>query len=263
MLSNPNIGIVILLFVLAFFLFPAYEHFKDAQGREVDVDPNAPPKPEWLKSRDPRTGEIESFVSSNTSNPVPSNVKLIPPVSVPPTNLSSTLGATPGGTTDTLTAKTSVPSNNTQMPFDKPKNMNMNGVTPSETADTLSSSVPSPASRPSNNLTFMSASATPTHLTRPPVVSDVSAFDSSGMGSDYIKKSSLVPCIRTTNMGSASRTSVIPGDQDMNFAPSTNSIEALSRAKNQFNIMKPTGASFTNDDGGVQGFLNSFNAFAR
>lgn len=248
MLSNPNIGIVILLFVLAFFLFPAYEHFKDAQGREVDVDPNAPPKPDWLKSRDPSTGEIENFVSSNTSNPVPSNVKLIPPVSVPPTNLSSTLGVTPGGANATPSAS----SNNTKM----------NGVTPGGTADTLSSSAPSPASRPSNNLTFMST-ARPTHLTRPPVVSNVSAFDADGMGSDYIKKSSLVPCTRTTDIKSAPRTSVVPGDQDMNFLPPTNSIEALSRAKNQFNIMKPTGASFTNNDGGVQGFLNSFNAFAR
>jgi hypothetical protein len=54
-------GAAILLVVFAFVLMPSHERFKDAQGREVDVDPNAPPKPEWLKSTNPRTGKIEGF----------------------------------------------------------------------------------------------------------------------------------------------------------------------------------------------------------
>jgi len=39
----------ILLVLFAFFLMPANEYFKDAQGRETDVSPDAPPTPEWLK----------------------------------------------------------------------------------------------------------------------------------------------------------------------------------------------------------------------
>lgn len=53
----------VLLVLFAFVLMPANEYFKDAQGREVDVDPNAPPKPEWLKPINERTGKRESFWS--------------------------------------------------------------------------------------------------------------------------------------------------------------------------------------------------------
>jgi hypothetical protein len=62
---------------------------------------------------------------------------------------------------------------------------------------------------------------------------------------------------------------VVPGDMDVagqmttGGTPPTNSVEALSRAENQFNVMKPFTASFTNDVGSVQGFLNSFSAFTR
>jgi hypothetical protein len=39
----------ILLVLFAFCVMPAHEYFKDAQGRETDVSPNAPPTPDWLK----------------------------------------------------------------------------------------------------------------------------------------------------------------------------------------------------------------------
>ena len=222
-----TIGTVLLLLVLAFFILPAYEHFKDAI-------PNAPPKPEWLKSENKEgflsdqsySGDyLPSWFSRvepfETGDEKPrSNVTVIPPVSVPPVNTSSTLGTTPGGT-----------------------------------ADMLSSSRPMPS----------------THLTVPaPSFSLGSA--AGGMGSEYIKKSSLVPCVQTSspsraqnqfnsarapqNQFNSAPSSVVPGDQD-------SSINALSRAQNQFNIMKPMGDAFPREQNDVSGFLNSFSAFTR
>lgn len=52
-----------LLVFFAFVVMPANEYFKDSQGREVDVDPNAPPKPDWLKPISERTGKKETFWS--------------------------------------------------------------------------------------------------------------------------------------------------------------------------------------------------------
>ena len=66
-------GTVILIIFFAFVLMPAHEYFKDAQGREVDVDPNAPPMPEALKPINERTGKREGF-----DNPPPSGVSAIP-----------------------------------------------------------------------------------------------------------------------------------------------------------------------------------------
>lgn len=63
-------GSIILVAVLAFILMPTYERFKDAQGKEVDVDPNAPPMPEWLKPSDPR--------KENFDNPNPISVTTKP-----------------------------------------------------------------------------------------------------------------------------------------------------------------------------------------
>lgn len=50
-------GSIILLVLFAFAVMPAHEYFKDAQGRETDVSPNAPPLPDWLKPVDERTGK--------------------------------------------------------------------------------------------------------------------------------------------------------------------------------------------------------------
>ena len=219
MLSNPVMGIIVLLLVLAFILFPAYERFTDAKGREVDVDPNAPPMPDWLKgmpTREPPAPPTR----------IPSNVEVVPPVSVPPVDMSSTLGTTPGST-----------------------------------ADMLSYNRPAPPAPPVASVLPTSS----TNMTLPPPVYE-SMDGTNGMGSDYVKKSSLVPCTCTKHtMGcaahsGASRSSVVPGDKD---AGPTNSIEALSRAQNQFNVMKPFTDSFPNEAGGVQGFLNSFSAFTR
>jgi hypothetical protein len=69
-------GAAVLLVVFAFILMPAHERFKDAQGREVDVDPNAPPKPEWLKPINERTGKREGFWSSLTSFFSPTREKM-------------------------------------------------------------------------------------------------------------------------------------------------------------------------------------------
>jgi hypothetical protein len=52
-------GSIILLVLFAFAVMPAHEYFKDAQGRETDVSPNAPPTPEWLKPINARTGKVK------------------------------------------------------------------------------------------------------------------------------------------------------------------------------------------------------------
>ena len=69
-------GAAILLVFFAFVLMPAHERFKDAQGRETDVSPDAPPKPEGLKPINERTGQREGFWSSITSFFSPSREKM-------------------------------------------------------------------------------------------------------------------------------------------------------------------------------------------
>jgi hypothetical protein len=69
-------GAAILLVFFAFVLMPVHERFKDAQGRETDVSPDAPPKPEALKPINARTGKIEGFWGSITSFFTPSREKM-------------------------------------------------------------------------------------------------------------------------------------------------------------------------------------------
>lgn len=98
-------GAAILLVFFAFILMPAHERFKDAQGREVDVDPNAPPKPEALKPINERTGKREGFwdffmpTREKLDNPPPLSGVTAQQSSTPPQfNTDSTLGATTGTT---------------------------------------------------------------------------------------------------------------------------------------------------------------------
>jgi len=117
---------VALLLLFAFVLMPTHERFIDKSGREVDVDPNAPPKPEWLKPIDERTGKREDFwgsffsptreklTTSSPQTPAPtyspqpppplSGVQLAPRPSTAQPTISSTLGSAPpsmsGLTTD-------------------------------------------------------------------------------------------------------------------------------------------------------------------
>jgi hypothetical protein len=97
-------GAAILLVFFAFVLMPAHERFKDAQGRDVDVDPNAPPKPEWLKSTNPRTGKIEGFweffsPSREKMTDAPLSGVTAQQSSTPPQfTTDSTLGSTTGTT---------------------------------------------------------------------------------------------------------------------------------------------------------------------
>ncbi len=69
-------GAAVLLLFFAFVLMPAHERFKDAGGRETDVSPNAPPKPEGLKAINARTGQREGFWGSITSFFTPSREKM-------------------------------------------------------------------------------------------------------------------------------------------------------------------------------------------
>jgi len=99
-------GAALLLLFFAFVLMPAHERFKDAQGREVDVDPNAPPKPEALKPINERTGKREegfwNFFSWNREgldNPPPLSGITAQQSGTPPQfTTDSTLGSTTGTT---------------------------------------------------------------------------------------------------------------------------------------------------------------------
>lgn len=105
-------GVVILVVVLAFILIPTYERFKDAQGKEVDVDPNAPPMPEWLKPMDPRSGLKEGYENPITvsthgqgqlpppemtvSSTTPSGSGTMPSQSMPNNSMLGTVGSNLG-----------------------------------------------------------------------------------------------------------------------------------------------------------------------
>ena len=97
-------GAAILLVFFAFVLMPAHERFIDVRGREVDVDPNAPPKPEWLKPINERTGKRESFWSifgwgrEGLENPPLSGITAQQSTTPPQFNTDSTLGSTTGTT---------------------------------------------------------------------------------------------------------------------------------------------------------------------
>jgi len=69
-------GAAVLILFFAFVLMPAHERFKDAGGRETDVSPDAPPKPEGLKAINARTGQREGFWGSITSFFTPSREKM-------------------------------------------------------------------------------------------------------------------------------------------------------------------------------------------
>jgi hypothetical protein len=106
---------VALLLLFAFVLMPTHERFIDKSGREVDVDPNAPPKPEWLKPISERTGKREDFwgsffsssrekmtggTSQQSGTPPPpppqlSGVQVLPHPSTAQPTISSTLGSAP------------------------------------------------------------------------------------------------------------------------------------------------------------------------
>jgi hypothetical protein len=97
-------GAAILLVLFAFVLMPAHERFKDAQGRETDVSPDAPPKPEALKPINARTGKREGFWNlfgwgrEGLANPPLSGVTAQQSSTPPQFNTDSTLGATTGTT---------------------------------------------------------------------------------------------------------------------------------------------------------------------
>jgi len=293
---------VVVLFILAFFLLPAYEHFKDAKGRETDVSPDAPPKPAGLKQFNARANKYETFVVNpatgvlfnvNTSdkaskeytatqtfpsdlestlpswlsftepfdNPPPSHVQVIPPVSVPRLDATSTLNPTP-------------PDDDFVKPTGAPTYSAVKDLTPEETSSlkmsrfTFDPTKPVFGPPPGQGVVRMTITD-PNKLggqtTKPNQVPNINTPQPQvEMGNDYVKKSSLVPCICTTHSmgcplhGNGKRSSVVPGDQDQ--VPQDYA-SAFTKAENQFNIMKPFNMAFQKED--VQPFLNSFNAFTR
>lgn len=268
-----SVASVVVLFILAFFLLPAYEHFKDAKGRETDVSPDAPPKPKELRQFNARTNKYETFVVNpatgvlfnvNTSdkaskeytatqtfpsdlestlpswlsftepfdNPPPSHVQVIPPVSVPKLDATSTLNPIP-------------PDGHFVKPTGEPTYAGVKDLSPEDSA----------------RLNIEPAQMLEKLKHGPALKSPQPQVE---MGNDYVKKSSLVPCICTTHSmgcplhGNGKISSVVPGDQDQ--VPQDYA-SAFTKAENQFNIMKPFNMAFQKED--VQPFLNSFNAFTR
>lgn len=221
---------VALLLLFAFVLMPTHERFIDKSGREVDVDPNAPPKPEWLKPISERTGKREDFWGSFFSPtrekmeavppPPRSGVELAPHPSTAQPTISSTLGSAPpsvsGLTTDAnaphspntpwINANISLPPAPGTSPLSQVVNQGLSFL------QTVAKNETDPATK--NLLTNVSTAVQ--NATAPPSVSTpapVNAPSTLGTTSPYpdlfgpgptVKRGSLVACTCASQSGECS-----------------------------------------------------------
>lgn len=171
---------IILVIALAFIMMPTYERFINAQGQEVDVSPNAPPTPDWLKP-----------LATQGGGPAP------PPPPAPPAP----------------TASTPLPPTNARPPVTvRVPNSSTESTTPSGVRTMRSQNIP-PNSDP-----MMQSMGTNTGLDRTVLNYTIPApsFDASGptglsQGEDkYVLKSSLLPC----SCGGGGAGSRVPGGND-------------------------------------------------
>lgn len=224
-LLYSTVGLVV---ALAFILLPTYERFKDAEGHDVDVDPNAPPVPAGLIPIDERTGlkatdisfnpyEYQDFLSGKegfeTLSGVPAPKPILPGVPTP----------TPTSTPTPTTVDSNVPS----------------GV----------KVLPSQSMPPTNKQTVSLDKKVLNRTIPPPKVYEPGPQGIQGEDK-YVLKSSLVPCV-SGNCGSR-----VPGGNDGNFTP--------GGSGDMFDdqIKKPFSEAFSSENEPV-GFLNSFNAFMK
>lgn len=239
MIRDPVLlwGTVALLVLLAFILLPSYERFKDASGKEVDVDPNAPPVPDWLLPIDERTGQKGTSIFHETyknifGSPEPTPEKDPRPAKgwLAPTGLyeDKRIGedylANEGfgnwfvwPVRETFTegdaALDSVTPNNLPVP-ELPKSTTVTAIPPPTTVmsnkpsgvKTLKSGdMPAPPKLPNSPFTNDTISAVGLdkrviNRTLPAPVFD-DPFNPTGKGDKYVLKSSLVPCSCAAGQG--------------------------------------------------------------
>ena len=228
-LLYSTVGLVV---ALAFILLPTYERFKDAEGHDVDVDPNAPPVPAGLIPIDERTGlkatdisfnpyEYQDFLSGKEGFETLSGVPTPAPTPTPKPIL-------PGVPTPT-TVDSNVPSGVKVLPS---QSMPANKQTVSLDKKILNRTIP------------------------PPKVYEPGPQGIQGEDK-YVLKSSLVPCV-SGNCGSK-----VPGGNDGNFTPGGSSgMFGPGGTEQDDAIKKPFSEAFSSENEPV-GFLNSFNAFMK
>ncbi len=214
---------LILVIALAFVLMPTYERFKDASGKEVDVSPNAPPTPDWLKPLATKGAEPAPPVAPSASTPAPPPMILPPatakaPVTVDVSKPSSTESTVPSGVK-------ALPSQNI----------------PKTVADPMMQTMGSNVGLDKKVLNY----------TLPPPSFDQGGPSGLSQGEDkYVLKSSLLPC----SCGGGGPGSRVPGGND--------GMVPMAGGAPRDGIQKPFSAAFTSENE-PQGYLNSFSAFMK
>jgi hypothetical protein len=221
-------GSLLLVIVLAFILMPTYERFKDASGKEVDVSPNAPPVPDFLK---PQSGATKPTTQLPSLRPEEKTVTSTPPPPLPP-----------AGSTPPVTVKVDLP----------PPSTNVSNI-PSGVRTLPSQSMPAD--------TQLQSVGANTGLDKQvmgwtlPGPSFQNPLDPSGlpMGEDkYVLKSSLIPF--ACGGGGCGAGSQVPGGND-GMVPTASGIP-------DDGIKKPFSEAFDSKTE-PEGYLNSFAAFMK
>lgn len=244
-LLYSTVGLVV---ALAFILLPTYERFKNADGNDVDIDPNAPAVPAELIPIDERTGkkvapgfnptEYADFLSgketfetlSGVPTPTSPSHAILPGVPTP----AAPAKILPGVPTPT-TVDSNVPSGVKVLPSQSmPPNKQMGTVNQNVGLDqkVLNRTIP------------------------PPKVYEPGPQGIQGEDK-YVLKSSLVPCV-SGNCGSK-----VPGGNDGNFTPGgSGGMFGPGGTEQDDAIKKPFSVAFSSENEPV-GYLNSFNAFMK
>lgn len=221
-------GAVLLIIVLAFILMPTYERFKDASGKEVDVSPDAPPMPEWLK---PQSGASKPVEQTPSIRPVEPTKTVTPPPPLPPSTAVPpiTVSVDQKGLPPPSTNVSDIPSGVKTLPSQSmppDKMLQSVGANTGLDKQVLGKTLPAPT------------------FENPLEPSGIS------QGEDkYVLKSSLVPF--ACGSSCASR---VPGGND-GMTPSVGGMM-------NDGVQKPFSAAFGNQNE-PQGYLNSFAAFMK
>lgn len=221
---------LLLVVAFAFIVIPTYEHFKDASGKEVDVDPNAPPMPDFLK---PQSGATKPTTQMPSIRPEPPVQTVAPPTPLPP------VSATP---------PVSVAADQKGLP---PPVSNVS-TTPSGVKTLPSQSMPAdPLMTSVGANTGLDKQVMGWTLPGPSFENPLAAPQGLSQGEDkYVLKTSLVPFA----CGSSCAGSQVPGGND-GMTPSVGGVQPDG-------ISKPFSAAFSNKNE-PEGYLNSFSAFMK
>ena len=256
-LLYSTVGLVV---VLAFILLPTYERFKDAEGHDVDVDPNAPPVPAGLIPIDERTGlkvtdlsfnpyEYQDFLSGKESfetlSGVPTPTSILPGVPTPAPILPGVPTPAPASAPTTRPILPGVPTPTT-----------VDSNVPSGVRVLPSQSMPPNAQMGTVNQNVGLDKKVLNRTIAPPKVYEPGPQGIQGQDK-YVLKSSLVPCV-SGNCGSK-----VPGGNDGNFTPGGSSgMFGPGGTEQDDAIKKPFSEAFSSENEPV-GYLNSFNAFMK